>query len=172
MAGVENAFHLGLTEEMDAAIGIWTVDEETWMTAIYTAPHQPGSSMMYGSTTPGISSQLLAARLGGLVGATGISMEAKVEPATPVVIIKFWLREEGGEQFIALRDAPARLEEIHIPFAEFVPDAAHNLKVPAAARNDRLNATRVDQFGIDLISTTEEPFRGKLYLKGAWAVRK
>jgi hypothetical protein len=163
------------TDRESGMAGIWTFDatEEVWLSAFYTCP----MTSMRGNATSSLTNTrtkplFLGSLTTSLRGFTRLRVTIRMDPSTPLMIAKFFLAEDGGEQFILLRDAPAKFEDIDLPFAEFYPDAARNLKVAPDTRNGVLDLDRVRFWGVELIPTTEDPFRGKLYVKGAWAVRR
>ncbi len=156
-------------------MGLWILDsaDNVWVDPFFTSPQSYMRGNIASSLGDARTARVRLAHLtASIAGFDGILATLRVEPSVPSTIVKFWLSEEGGEQWLALRDAPAKLEDVSVPFGEFFPDAARNLKVPANAQNGVLDLDRVTMWGVELIPTTEEPFRGRLYLKGAWAVRK
>jgi len=107
-----------------------------------------------------------------LTGYTGIRMDLKLASTEPKAILKYWIAELGGERFVALRDAPAEFTEIYIPFDEFVPDTAVNDRLSAQAVDGKLDLSAVDGWGLEIIPLSEDYYRGTLFIKDAWAVKR
>jgi hypothetical protein len=105
-------------------------------------------------------------------GCTGIALNAKVFPASPDALLKFWVVESSGEKFVAVREAPKESADIYLPFSEFIPDSSANIKLPPLAADGRLDLRQLDGWGIELMPLTEEPWRGKLYVRDAFSVKR